>query len=427
MKATIRAAWPLFFGIALLMIGNGLQGTLLGWRASLESFSSMVTGLIMTGYYLGFLTGSSYTPAIIRNVGHVRVFAAFASLASTSILVQAIYVTPTVWMIARVITGFCYAGLYIVVESWLNDRATNETRGSLFSIYMVISYLAMIFGQWTMKLADPGSFELFILVSVLISISLIPMLLTNSAAPSINESEKISLLKLFSISPLGMFGIFGTGIVHSVVFGMGAVYAARSGLSVQDTVLFISAYIAGGVLFQWPVGMLSDRYDRRVVITIVTFAAALFAFLQLQLALSPQPMFVLFGFYGGMSLPLYSLAISHTNDRLKPEQMIGASSGLIMLYGVGSSLGPLSVGLVLERLGDGGFFSYLSLIHALIGVMALIMMSMRKAVPIEEQTHFVPVPSRPTAVAAEAVAQIVEEEQHQQEEEGGANQAGAAK
>ncbi len=415
MTNTIRSVWPLFFGIGLLMIGNGLQGTLLGWRANLESFTTFTTGLVMTGYYIGFLAGSNYTPPIIRNVGHIRVFAALASLASTSILVQAIYVNPTVWLTARIITGFCYAGLYIVVESWLNAKATNETRGSLFSIYMVVTYLAMAFGQWTMKLSDPASFELFILVSVLISISLIPLLVTNSEAPSIHESEKISYTELFRISPLGMFGIFGTGVVTSAVFGMGAVYAARTGLSVSNTALFLSAYIVGGVIFQWPIGRLSDRYDRRIVLTIVTFLAALVAIAMLLINTPLELVFILFGLYGGMSLPLYSLSVAHTNDRLKPEQMIGASSALIMLNGAGATIGPLTVGLAFEYTHTQSFFVYLAAIHIVIGMVALIMISRRDAVPMDDQTHFVPVQSRSSIGAAEAVAQIVDEESHHQD------------
>ena len=417
MRNTIAAAWPLFFGIALLMVGNGLQGTLLGWRASIESFSAMTTGLVMTGFYFGFLAGSRYTPGIITGVGHVRVFAALASLASTAILVQAIYVNPTVWLMGRIITGFCYAGLYIVIESWLNNRATNETRGSIFSIYMVVSYISMAGGQWMMKLADPASFELFVMVSVLISLSLVPLLLSRSPAPLLESSENVSFRELFASSPLGVVGTFGIGLAHSAVYAMGAVYASTAGLSVADTAFFMSAFILGGVILQWPVGMLSDRFDRRKVLMVTTFLAGLLAAGLLSTNLSLHQTFLLFGLYGGISLPLYSLVIAHTNDRLRPEQMVAASSALIMLYGVGSSVGPLAIGYMLQRFDASGFFVYLAVIHIAIGCLALVMMAKRKPVAAEEQAHFIPMGPRSTVVAAETVAHIMEEEVAANDEE----------
>ncbi|MDO6462493.1 MFS transporter [Granulosicoccaceae sp. 1_MG-2023] len=410
MRKTLLAAWPLFFGIALLMVGNGLQGTLLGWRASIESFSAQTTGLIMTGFYLGFLAGSRYTPGIITAVGHVRVFAALASVASTAILVQAVYVNPPVWLVGRIATGFCYAGLYIVIESWLNNSSTNETRGSVFSIYMVVTYISMAGGQWMLKLADPAGFHLFVMVSVLISLSLVPLLLSRTSAPQLEDSESVSVRQLFSWSPLGVVGTFGIGLAHSAVYAMGAVYASAAGMSVASTAIFMSMFILGGVFLQWPIGRLSDYFDRRKVLIVTTFLAALVSIALLNSGLSERQVFMLFGLYGGFSLPLYSLVIAHTNDRLRPGQMIAASSALIFLYGIGSSLGPLIIGFVLERVAPSGFFVFIAIMHLSVGVFGVGMMFKTAPVAADEQASVIPMGPRSTVVVAETVAQIMEEE-----------------
>lgn len=412
-----RSTWPLFFGIGLLMLGNGLQGTLLGWRASLEDFSTLTTGLIMTGYYVGFMLGSTLTSVSIREVGHIRVFAALASMASTAILVQSVFVEPWVWVLMRLVTGFCYAGLYIVCESWLNNQATNETRGRLFSIYMVITFVSMGGGQWLMKLSDPGGSTLFILVSLLISIALVPLLLTKSSAPTFEDSEHLSLVSLFKISPLGVTGMFATGIAHSALFAMGAVYAAEKGLSVTQTALFMSMAIFGGVLLQWPIGTLSDKFDRRMVMMLVSFGAAAVCAYALNVTSASDELFILFGLFGGLTLPLYSLAVAQTNDRLNPEQMVAASSGLVMVTGLGSCTGPITVGWLMSTFGSTSYFAYLAGIHAFIGVFAIIMIFVREAAKEEDQVSFRFLTPRVSVVAAEAVAQTVEEEWEEQHQE----------
>jgi MFS family permease len=234
MLVAIRSSWTLFIGIALIMLGNGLQGTLLGIRASLEGFSTTTTGMVMTAYFVGFLAGSHLVPKFVANVGHIRVFAALASLASISVLVHSVFIEPTLWTVMRFITGFSYAGLYVVAESWLNARATNETRGQLLSIYMIVTLLAMACGQLLLKLSEPTSFELFVLVSILVSLALVPISLTAINAPSFEAPERISLRTLYHASPLGVVGAAGVGCAHSVLFGMGAVYATQLGLSVDQ-------------------------------------------------------------------------------------------------------------------------------------------------------------------------------------------------
>jgi MFS family permease len=385
--AAIASAWALLFGIALLMLGNGLQVSLLGIRATQENFSETATGLVMSAYYLGFLAGSTLAPKVVRNVGHVRVFAALASLASTAVLVHAIFIEPATWAAMRLITGFCYAGLYVVAESWLNDRATNETRGKLLSVYMVVVLSGMAGGQLLLNLAAPSGFELFVLASVLVSIALIPISLTAGAAPAFAAARPVGLVELYRLSPLGVVGAAGTGLAHGILFGMGAVFAERSGFTVGQISIFMSVMILGGILFQWPIGGLSDRFDRRRIMTVVTFAAAIFAVLAVLMNNTGwmAGLFMAAVLVGGLSLPMYSLAIAHTNDYLEPGQMVAAGGTLVLAGGLGACLGPLSAALAMRFLGPNGFFWCLAVAHAAIGVFALYRMSQRAAKPLDQQ------------------------------------------
>lgn len=401
MLQALSATWALLLGIAFIMIGNGLQGSLLGIRAAAEGFPTVLTGLVMSGYYIGFLAGSTLTPRIVARVGHIRVFAALASLAGTAVLLHAVLVEPATWTAMRIVTGFSYAGLYVVAESWLNDRAGNETRGRLLSVYMVIQFGALMLGQLMLNLADPRSFELFTLVSVLVSLSVLPVLLTAAPAPRFDAPAKLGLGALYRISPLGVLGCLGVGVAHGALFGMGAVYGTQSGLSVGEVSLFMAAAVLGGVLLQWPVGRLSDRFDRRQVLTAVALLSALVAAAGHAIGAEPRlALYGLFALLGGLSLPLYSLCLAHTNDFLKPEQMVAASSSLVLVFGIGAIGGPLTASWLMAATGPGGFFLFLALVHGGIGGFALYRMTRRAARPREEQGRYVPVPPSGSPLAA---------------------------
>ncbi len=406
MPAVVAASWALFLGIALIMLGNGLQGSLLGLRATLEGFPTAITGLVMSAYFVGFLAGSTLVPRLVSRVGHIRVFAALASLASAAVLLHSVSVTPPSWGAIRLVTGFSYAGLYVVAESWLNDRATNETRGQLLSIYMVVMLGGMASGQLLLNVADPASFELFVLVSVLVSLAVIPILLTARPAPDFTAPSSVSLAELYRISPLGVFGALGTGMAHGALFGMGAVFAQSTGMSVAQISVFMAVAVLGGVVLQWPVGRLSDRFDRRQVLTTVTFVAAFSAFAAtfvsgpLAGALPDWTLYVLVALFGGMTLPMYSLSIAHANDHLEPDQMVAASGGLVLAGGIGASFGPVTAASIMSVMGPAGFFWTLGAIHAIIGVFALYRMRRRLALPLEEQGTFVAVPPRASPIAA---------------------------
>ncbi len=397
------ASWALFLGLALMMIGNGLQGTLIGVRATLESFPALSIGLIMSGYYVGFLAGSVLAPRYLGQVGHVRVFAALAALASAAVLVFAIVVEPFTWAVIRVITGLCYAGLYVVAESWLNDRATNETRGQLLGFYIAIMLGGMAAGQFLLNAADPASFELFILVSVLVSIAVVPILLTAGPAPAFETPRPVGIRELYGISPLGVIGTLGVGLSNAVLVGMGAVYAGRIGFSAAEISVFMAAMFIGGMLLQWPLGRLSDRIDRRRVITAATFAATAAAGLGVLLSgASLAVMVLLAGVLGGLSLAMYPLCIAHTNDFLEPDQMVAASASLVLVQGIGASFGPLVSGAVMGGIGPSGYFWCLAVIHLAVGGFALYRMACRPSLSLDEQGPYAPMCSVASLVAAAA-------------------------
>jgi len=400
MYVAMKNSWALLLGLAFLMLGNGLQGSLMGIRASLEGFPTGVIGLVMSAYYMGFLAGSVVTPKILRRVGHVRVFAALASLASSAALLYAVFVDPMVWSLMRLLTGFCFAGLYIVCESWLNDAATNETRGQLLSIYMIIMMGGMAVGQLFLNMADPAGYDLFILISVLISLGLIPMALTASPAPNFTASTRLKLKQLYQISPLGMIGIFAQGISGGAFYGMAAVYGDRIGLTVAQISGFISIMILGGVLLQWPIGRLSDHFDRRWVLSISAMSGGVAALLALYAGETGN--FTLFlvaaALFGGFSVPIYSLCIAHTNDHLEPSKMVAASSGLILVNGTGAIFGPIVVGPMMSIAGSAFFFAWLAFGHLGIGLFALYRMRVKPSQPMDTHSPFVAVPVRNASI-----------------------------
>jgi len=407
---TAWSVWALLLGMGMLMLGNGMQGTLLGLRASEEGFSGTVTGLVMSGYFAGFLGGAWLAPLVIRRVGHVRVFAAMASLASVAILVHAMLVTPAVWGAMRILTGFAYSALYIVTESWLNDRATNETRGRLLSIYLVVTFVSMGGGQLTMNLASPRGYDLFLLNAIILSLALVPILLSNNREPDHGAPEPLSLRRLYRITPLGTVGVFATGMSQGALFGMGAVFARGYDLSVAEVSVFMAALITGGAVLQWPIGRLSDRVDRRKVITAVGLLVALLAAVAVPVAARSNAGLVVMGIlFGGTVLPMYSLYVAYTNDHLKPSQMVAASSGLYQVVAVGAILGPSLTGWLMDAAGPAGFLWYFVAVHLAMVVFALYRMTRSEAPAIDEQSAYAPAPGRTGELVESWVEELVED------------------
>jgi MFS family permease len=422
----LRASWPLLLGIALMMLGNGLQGTLLGVRASLEGFEPAVTGLVMSGYYVGLLLGSLATPGQVARVGHVRVFAALLSLGSTGILFHALLVEPVAWFAARALTGYCFAGAFIVAESWLNGSATNENRGALLSTYMVVQLGGLALGQFLLNLADPRGFSLFMLVSVLVSVAAVPMLLTASPAPAVRPRQSVGFRELYRLSPLGVVGVVGVGFSNSALYAMGPVFAEAEGLSVALISAFMAAVIGGGVALQWPIGMLSDLFDRRRVIAATTLLAALVAASSLVMAGPPAWwLFAQFFLVGGLVLPMYALCAAHTNDFLSREQMVGASSALLLAYCLGAVLGPTLAASFMQALGPAGYPLFLAAVHGGIGAFALWRMTRRPVVPAEERVRHVAV-ATPSPVVTQLAGAGREEGRGEASRPGGSGVAAPA-
>ncbi|MFU8804682.1 MAG: MFS transporter [Bradymonadaceae bacterium] len=385
----IRSSWALFVGIALIMLGNGLQTSLLGLRATMEGFPTGATGAIMSAFYVGFLAGSRLTPRIVGNVGHIRVFAAWSSMASAAILLHGLLIDPFFWGAMRFVTGFCYAGLYVVAESWLNDRADNRSRGRLLSVYMVVQYAGLAGGQLLLNLGSPAELILFVLTSVLISLALVPIALTTTAPQPTEEQESLGLRALYRLSPLGVMACAGAGLSTGALLGMGAVFAETIGLSVAHVSIFMAMLILGAVCLQFPIGRLSDRFDRRrVIITtnIVAVTVAVGAWAAMDLG--PAAVLGLIFLVGGICLPLYALGMAHTNDDLRPGQMVAASSSLVLVFGLGATLGPVLVAAFMSILGPGGFYLSIAGIHGLIAIFAIYRTTRRSPRDSDEQGEY---------------------------------------
>ncbi|RIA56231.1 MFS transporter [Dichotomicrobium thermohalophilum] len=407
--------WALLLGMGAMLAGNGLQSSLLGLRAESEGFGDGITGLMMSGFYLGFLAGSVLTPKMLRNVGHVRTFGALASLASIAILVHGLFIDPAVWTAMRFMTGLSFAGLYVVTESWLNHSVPNTLRGSILALYWVIGYLGLAAGQVMLNAAPPETSDLFILCSIVISFALVPILLTATPQPDVSTPQSVSLRFLVQTAPLGAIGCFATGTAQGVILGMAPVYASKLGLSVAEVSVFMIALVVGGVVLQWPLGKLSDIFDRRKVILGIALSAAVAALLmEAVAAVSFTALLLACAVMGGLVLSLYPIFLAYTNDWLEPNQMVAASGTLVLTFGAGAILGPSGAGWLMGMFGPEGFVAYLALIHLGIAVFAIYRMT-RRAAP-EEQGEYVLGPSQPAPSATLWAEEIAETDGEPEEE-----------
>ncbi len=409
MYGTLIGISALLLGVFAMNLGFGLQATLLGVRAGIEGFPITLTGIIMATYYGGYVLGSIYSPKFVAKVGHIRVFAALASIASTAALLHAVFLYPVTWIVLRVITGFCLAGLLIVAESWLNHASTNHNRGSTLSIYMVVSLGASALGQLLLNAAPVVDMHLFILVSVLVSISLVPIVLTTRSVPPLQPTPRMAIRKLFTISPMGTVGCFATGMITGAFWGIAAVYAAEIGLNVKDISIFMSIIVLGGIFSQWPLGRLSDRIDRRLVIAGLA-AAITVASLGLAMAgtLDMQAIMILGFAFGAAAFPLYAIAIAHVNDTLSIDDFVPASSALLLVYALGALFGPFMGATAMDIFGPAGLFFYMAAVSVALGAFALKRLYFGKTVKSKDKDDFISVP-RTSAQAYEMASQVVEE------------------
>jgi MFS family permease len=417
MWQVLTSAWALLLGMCLLMVGNGMQGTLLGIRGGIEQFSTFEMSIVMSCYFVGFLGGSRMAPGMIRRVGHVRVFAALASAISAVMILYPTFPNVAAWSLGRVVIGFCFSAVYVTAESWLNNAATNENRGQALSLYMIVQTIGIVAAQALLLAADPSGFVLFVIPSVLVSLAVTPILLSISPTPAFSATKPMSLRELMNFSPLGCVGMFLLGGVFSAQFGMAAVYGAESGLSVAQISTFVATFFVGSMILQYPIGWVSDRMDRRLLIVITALVGA--AGSALGMMFGHVFVFLLAAAFvvGGMSNPLYSLLIAHTNDFLDHEDMASASGGMIFINGLGAIAGPVLTGWMMgTALGPAAFFLFMGVLFLALAGYAAWRSTRRAGVPVAETGSYVAILPSATPVAVEAAQEYsIESEQEARE------------
>lgn len=402
MLSVLRTTWPLFLGILLLMVGNGMQGTLLGIRGGLEGIPTIQMSVVMSGYFAGFLLGSLTVPGLIKNVGHVRVFAALGSMISSVLVLYAVEPNWIWWTILRGIIGFCFCGVYITSESWLNAGSTNENRGQTLSAYMIVQLLGIVAAQALLNTSDPGGYLLFIVASVLVSFAFMPILLSARPAPQFQTIKRMTFARLYRASPLGCVGIFLMGGVFAVLSGMSSVWGATIGLSVAQISLFVAASYAGGLVLQYPIGWISDRYDRRKLVLMLAAVGAVTGLVVIAVQPGTLGLVIAGALMGGIANPIYALLLAYTNDYLDQADMAAASAGLLFIYGIGSMGGPVITGWLMEVIGPDGFWVYMAVLLAMLTAYAGWRTTRRRALTPEEQGSFAVITPNSTTIAVEA-------------------------
>jgi len=383
----------LLIGMSMLMIGNSLQGTLIAIRAVGEDFTPNSIGVMASGYFLGFVIGTMVTAYLIERAGHIRGFTALASMASASALGHIIIIDPIAWTVFRGISGFCFAGIYMVIESWLNERATNETRGQVLSSYMIVNLLSLTVGQFLIAAANPFGYVLFCVVSILVSIAIIPVSITRTEAPVPQKPRPLPIRRLFTISPLGFVGCLAYGLAMGAYWGLAPVFAGQVGLDTDGIAIFMSLCILGGGLMQWPMGWLSDHFDRRVVLAVACFAGgAMSIMVATGGMIKPDLLLYMSIIFGASTFPIYAVTVSHANDYVDADERVLVSGTLLLTYGAGAIVGPLLAGPIMDRLGAQGLFFYIGGVFILVGLYAVWRMTRRAAPLAEDKTNFVPTP-----------------------------------
>ncbi len=418
MLQVISSSWALLLGFGLLMMGNGMQGPLLSDLGARAGFSTLAMSIVVSGYFVGVLVGGWYAPGMIRRVGHVRVFAALASLISAVMILYPALVHPVAWALGRFVVGFCFSGVYVTTESWLNNAADNENRGKALSAYMIVLTLGLTVSPALLLVDDSGGYLPFVIGSIAISISFAPILLSISPTPAFESSKPMTMLQLFHSSPLGCVGMFVLGGLFAAQFGMASVYAKAVGMSDGQIAIFTSSFFIGGLLFQFPLGWMSDRMDRRILVAaaagVAGFAGLFASVLGGNFYLLVAAVFIC----GGLINPLYSLLIAHTNDHLDHDDMASASGSLVLLAGAGSSVGPIFIGWFMSDgvMGQQGFFYYIAVLLFALGGYSLYRITQRASVPVDETGVSTVVAMSASPVAMEfAQEYVIETELEEQE------------
>ena len=409
MLTVLRNSWALLLGIMLLMLGNGMQGTLLGIRGGIEGFSTAQMSYVMAAYFAGFLIGSRMAPEMIRRVGHVRVFAALGSMISAVLIMYAAAPDWIAWAAMRVLIGFSFSGVYITAESWLNNSATNETRGQALSLYMIMQMAGIIAAQALLNFGDPSGYILFVIPSVLVSIAFTPILLSVSQAPAFETTKRLSFAALYRASPLGCVGMFLLGGVFSAQFGMSAVWGTAEGLTIKQISIFVAAIYVGGLVFQYPIGWASDLLGRRQLVLWLSAIGGVAMLLPVVFSLNFTSLLVIALLMGGVSNPLYSLLVAYTNDFLDLSDMAAASAGLLFIDGLGAISGPVITGWVMEEIGPSGYFLLMGVLFLALAAYAAWRMTRRRVTVADQTASYTPISPTSAAVAVEAAMEAGQE------------------
>ena len=364
MTRLIVTFFALLGGTALFVTATGLLSTALALRAGFMGYPEAVTGAVMSAYFLGFMAGTFLCPHIVAQVGHIRTFATLAALAAAAVLAHALLLDPLSWALLRLISGMCVVGLYMVVESWLNERATNQSRGRIFAFYQIISLASLALGQWLILLDGIASATPFLLCGALFALGLVPIALTRVPEPTPIPAARLDIRQLWKVSPLGLLGTLIAALANGVFFSLGPLYAQSTGMELSGVALFMSLVIVGGVALQWPLGHYSDRVDRRHVVLASSIAAAsLAAIAALAIGLSSALFYLAVFFYGGFTFALYPLCVAHSNDHARPGELMRTAGGLLLVYGIGATAGPILMGSLMGMFGAGVFLPALVVTH----------------------------------------------------------------
>lgn len=391
MRQTLLSLFALFLAVLTLMLGSGHLGTFLSLRLKVDDVSDALIGMVMAGFYVGLVVGAWVCPRVLQRVGHIRAFAVFAAINCANVLVQGMFVNAWVWLPLRVLTGLCMMGMYMVVESWLNERAPRELRGRVFSVYMLVSYLGMGAGQFMLNIAPLRDPIHFFLLGTLFALCLLPVSLTQAMHPAPIERVQFNWSRLYKTAPFGMVGALVAGLMNGAFYALGPVYVRNIGLDVSQIALFMAVTILGGLLAQYPVGMISDRIDRRTVLATLTIFSSLVSLALLWTGSDYMPLLYGTAFvFGGLLFTSYPVAVAHTHDHFDSTQVVTVSAALIVVYGLGAALGPLGASGLMFVLGQQGLFIFIAVVGLLFGIVTYLRRE-AEVVPVEAQEPFVPV------------------------------------
>ena len=388
--SSIRPLIPLLIAAGILLGGNGLQGTLIALRGAEEGFSPATIGFMGTAYFGGFLLGCAFITRIMKSVGHVRSFSALAAIASAGTLLLVLIIDPVMWSIIRFATGFCFAGLFTIMESWLNSGVQNSDRARVLALYRIIDIGSVTGAQFLIPVFGADGFAIFAIMSIMITLSLVPVSLGDRSNPKAPEDVKLDLARVWRISPLASVGCIAVGMTNSAFRTLSPVYAEQIGMSVTDVVTFISVGIIGGAIIQYPLGHLSDLWDRRKVLLATTGGAMVAALALVFLAgTGALANFALVFVFGSFAMPLFSLSAAHANDRADKGEFVLVNAALMLFYSFGAIGGPIVAALFMQRFGPQSLFVFCAIVYALLILIIVYRMQAREAVPVSRRGRFI--------------------------------------